>query len=64
MREQIKSYAVTHSLFVRAYKLIGLDEVDTALTTHSALRLAVKQYTKNIHFCIICSSVNRIVPVI
>lgn len=66
MREQIKSYVETRTLFARGYKLIGLDEADVAMTTttQSALRWVVEQYTENIRFSIICNSVNKIVPAI
>lgn len=65
VRDEIKSFASTKSLFSSGFKLIILDEAD-ALTTiaQNALRRIIEQYTKNVRFCIICNYVNKIIPAI
>lgn len=67
VREQIKSFASTKSVFgaKAGFKLIVLDEAD-AMTqaAQSALRRVIEQYTKNVRFCIICNYVNKIIPAI
>lgn len=65
MREQIKNFAETRTLFSKGYKLIILDEADMMTTAaQAALRRVIEQYTKNVRFCIICNYVNKIVPAI
>ncbi|KAF8659846.1 hypothetical protein AX16_001731 [Volvariella volvacea WC 439] len=65
VREQIKQFAETRTLFSKGYKLIILDEADM-MTIHAqaALRRVIEQYTKNVRFCIICNYVNKITPAI
>ncbi|EST08858.1 Replication factor C, C-terminal domain protein [Kalmanozyma brasiliensis GHG001] len=67
VREQIKSFASTKSVFSSkgGFKLIVLDEAD-AMTqaAQGALRRVIEQYTKNVRFCIICNYVNKIIPAI
>lgn len=74
VREQIKSFASTKSVFSSSvqpagnhggFKLIVLDEAD-AMTqaAQGALRRVIEQYTKNVRFCIICNYVNKIIPAI
>ncbi|SPO47495.1 probable RFC3 - DNA replication factor C, 40 kDa subunit [Moesziomyces antarcticus] len=67
VREQIKSFASTKSVFgaKAGFKLIVLDEAD-AMTqaAQGALRRVIEQYTKNVRFCIICNYVNKIIPAI
>ncbi|KAN0062609.1 Subunit of heteropentameric Replication factor C (RF-C) [Thecaphora frezii] len=67
VREQIKSFASTRSVFSNkgGFKLIVLDEAD-AMTqaAQGALRRVIEQYTKNVRFCIICNYVNKIIPAI
>lgn len=65
VREQIKNFAETRTLFSKGYKLIILDEADMMTTAaQSALRRVIEQYTKNVRFCIICNYVNKIIPAI
>jgi replication factor C subunit 3/5 len=65
VREQIKQFAETRTLFARGYKLIVLDEADMMTTAaQAALRRVIEQYTRNVRFCIICNYVNKIVPAI
>lgn len=65
MREQIKQFAETRTLFSKGYKLIVLDEADMMTqAAQAALRRVIEQYTKNVRFCIICNYVNKIAPAI
>lgn len=65
MREQIKQFAETRTLFAKGFKLIVLDEADMMTqAAQSALRRVIEQYTKNVRFCIICNYVNKITPAI
>ncbi|KAH9975970.1 P-loop containing nucleoside triphosphate hydrolase protein [Lactifluus volemus] len=65
VREQIKQFAETRTLFSKGFKLIILDEADMMTTAaQAALRRIIEQYTKNVRFCIICNYVNKIIPAI
>lgn len=65
MREQIKQFAETRTLFSKGFKLIILDEADMMTQqAQAALRRVIEQYTKNVRFCIICNYVNKIAPAI
>jgi len=65
VREQIKQFAETRTLFSKGYKLIILDEADMMTQqAQAALRRVIEQYTKNVRFCIICNYVNKIAPAI
>ncbi|KAG8992437.1 Subunit of heteropentameric Replication factor C (RF-C) [Tulasnella sp. JGI-2019a] len=65
VREQIKNFAETRTLFSKGFKLIILDEADMMTTAaQAALRRVIEQYTRNVRFCIICNYVNKIVPAI
>lgn len=65
VREQIKQFAETRTLFAKGYKLIVLDEADMMTqAAQSALRRVIEQYTRNVRFCIICNYVNKITPAI
>ncbi|EPT02994.1 hypothetical protein FOMPIDRAFT_1116968 [Fomitopsis schrenkii] len=65
VREQIKNFAETRTLFLKGFKLIILDEADMMTTAaQAALRRVIEQYTKNVRFCIICNYVNKIIPAI
>ncbi|KAJ6591469.1 P-loop containing nucleoside triphosphate hydrolase protein [Mycena vulgaris] len=65
VREQIKQFAETRTLFAKGYKLIVLDEADMMTQqAQAALRRVIEQYTKNVRFCIICNYVNKIAPAI
>jgi replication factor C subunit 3/5 len=63
VREQIKSFASTKSMFKDHHKLIILDEAD-ALTqaAQNSLRRVIEQYTKNTRFVMICNYVGKIIP--
>ena len=65
VREQIKQFAETRTLFSKGYKLIILDEADMMTqAAQAALRRVIEQFTKNVRFCIICNYVNKITPAI
>ena len=65
VREQIKNFAGTRTLYSKGYKLIILDEADMMTTAaQAALRRVIEQYTKNVRFCIICNYVNKIIPAV
>ncbi|KAJ3991031.1 P-loop containing nucleoside triphosphate hydrolase protein [Lentinula boryana] len=65
VREQIKQFAETRTLFAKGFKLIILDEADMMTqAAQAALRRVIEQYTKNVRFCIICNYVNKIAPAI
>lgn len=65
MREQIKQFAETRTLFAKGFKLIILDEADMmTAAAQAALRRVIEQYTRNVRFCIICNYVNKIAPAI
>ncbi|KAG8966708.1 Subunit of heteropentameric Replication factor C (RF-C) [Tulasnella sp. 419] len=65
VREQIKNFAETRTLFKQGFKLIILDEADMMTNAaQAALRRIIEQYTKNVRFCIICNYVNKIAPAI
>lgn len=65
VRNQIKQFAETRTLFARGYKLIILDEADMMTqAAQAALRRVIEHYTKNVRFCIICNYVNKIAPAI
>ncbi|KAI0831809.1 P-loop containing nucleoside triphosphate hydrolase protein [Trametes gibbosa] len=65
VRDKIKNFAETRTLFAKGYKLVILDEADMMTTAaQSALRRMIEQYTKNVRFCIICNYVNKIIPAI
>ncbi|KAF5387379.1 hypothetical protein D9757_005704 [Collybiopsis confluens] len=65
VREQIKQFAETRTLFAKGFKLIILDEADMMTqAAQAALRRVIEQYTKNVRFCIICNYVNKITPAI
>ncbi|KAJ1829872.1 Subunit of heteropentameric Replication factor C (RF-C), partial [Coemansia sp. RSA 2703] len=56
IRDQIKTFASTRTVFSSGLKLVILDEAD-AMTTpaQAALRRVIEKYTKNVRFCIICN---------
>ncbi|KAI9503709.1 P-loop containing nucleoside triphosphate hydrolase protein [Coemansia spiralis] len=65
IRDQIKTFASTRTVFSTGLKLVILDEAD-AMTTpaQSALRRVIEKYTKNVRFCIICNYVSKIIPAV
>ncbi|KAF8906261.1 P-loop containing nucleoside triphosphate hydrolase protein [Gymnopilus junonius] len=65
VREQVKQFAETRTLFSKGFKLIILDEADMMTQqAQAALRRVIEQYTKNVRFCIIGNYVNKIIPAI
>lgn len=70
VRNQIKDFASTGSMFVRQgqpamIKLIVLDEADQmSHDAQAALRRVIERYTKNVRFCILCNHVNKIIPAV
>eukprot|EP00043_Microstomoeca_roanoka_P022148 m.256084 g.256084 ORF g.256084 m.256084 type:complete len:328 (-) comp20892_c0_seq1:95-1078(-) len=63
VREQIKTFASTKTVFSAGFKLIILDEAD-AMTNdaQAALRRVIEKYTKHTRFCLICNYVSKISP--
>lgn len=65
VREQIKNFAGTRTIFSSGFKMIILDEADSmTYQAQSALRRIIEKYTKNVRFCIICNYVSKIIPAI
>ncbi|TIA68800.1 hypothetical protein E3P91_03911 [Wallemia ichthyophaga] len=65
VRDQIKSFAQTRTLFSNGFKLIILDEADLMTQqAQGALRRIIEHYTPTTRFCIICNYVNKITPAI
>ncbi|TIB96497.1 hypothetical protein E3Q18_03084 [Wallemia mellicola] len=65
VRDQIKSFAQTRTLFSDGFKLIILDEADLMTQqAQGALRRIIEHYTPTTRFCIICNYVNKITPAI
>ncbi|KAJ3082228.1 Replication factor C (RF-C) subunit [Quaeritorhiza haematococci] len=65
VREQIKGFASSRTIFSSGFKLIILDEADAMTqTAQNALRRVIEKYTRNVRFCIICNYVGKIIPAI
>ncbi|KAF7730087.1 hypothetical protein EC973_003033 [Apophysomyces ossiformis] len=65
VREQIKNFASTRTIYSSGFKLIILDEADSMTSAaQSALRRVIEKYAKNVRFCIICNYVSKIIPAI
>ncbi|KAL1923137.1 uncharacterized protein VTP21DRAFT_9513 [Calcarisporiella thermophila] len=65
VREQIKGFASTRTIFSSGFKLIILDEADSMTqAAQAALRRVIEKYTRNVRFCIICNYVSKIIPAI
>ncbi|KAI8813987.1 P-loop containing nucleoside triphosphate hydrolase protein [Cladochytrium replicatum] len=65
VRDQVKTFASTKTVFSTSFKLIILDEADAMTTAaQNALRRIIEQYTRNVRFCIICNYVSKIIPAI
>lgn len=70
VRNQIKDFASTGSVFVRqgqpaSIKLIVLDEADQmSHDAQAALRRVIERYTRNVRFCILCNHVNKVIPAV
>ena len=63
VRDRIKTFAGTRTLFSTGCKLVILDEAD-AMTApaQAALRRVIEQYTRNCRFCFICNYLSKIIP--
>ncbi len=63
VREQIKNFASTKTIFSSGFKLIILDEADNMTqAAQAALRRVIEKYTRNVRFCLICNYVSKIIP--
>jgi len=65
VRDQIKDFANTRSMFNTGLKLVVLDEAD-AMTqpAQAALRRVIEKYTRTTRFCLVCNYLNKITPAI
>ncbi|KAJ1953856.1 Subunit of heteropentameric Replication factor C (RF-C) [Linderina pennispora] len=65
IRDQIKTFASTRTVFSSGLKLVVLDEADAMTSAaQAALRRVIEKYTKNVRFCIICNYVSKITPAV
>jgi len=63
VKQQIKDFAGTRTIFGTGFKLIILDEADNMTSAAQfALRRVIENYTANTRFCLICNYVNKIIP--
>uniref|UniRef100_A0A7S1GSB5 AAA+ ATPase domain-containing protein n=1 Tax=Hemiselmis andersenii TaxID=464988 RepID=A0A7S1GSB5_HEMAN len=63
VKQQIKDFAGTRTIFGTGFKLIILDEADNMTqAAQAALRRVIENYTANTRFCLICNYVNKIIP--
>jgi len=63
VRNEIKEFASTRTIFSADFKLIILDEADAMTNAaQAALRRVIEKYTKNVRFCLICNYVSKIIP--
>ncbi|KAI9028653.1 P-loop containing nucleoside triphosphate hydrolase protein [Hyaloraphidium curvatum] len=63
VREQIKSFASTRTMFSSGFKLIILDEADNMTQpAQAALRRVIERYTSNVRFCLVCNYASKIIP--
>jgi len=61
IRNQIKTFVDTKTLFGKGIKFVILDEVDyMTKNAQQALRYLIQQYIKDIRFCLICNYISRI----
>jgi len=61
IRNQIKAFVDTKTLFGKGIKFVILDEVDyMTKNAQQALRYLIQQYITDIRFCLICNYISRI----
>ena len=61
VRNQIKNFVKTKTLFNKGLKFVILDEVDyMTKNAQVALRYLIQLYSDNIRFCLICNYISRI----
>ena len=61
VRNQIKNFVNTKTLFRKGIKFVILDEVDyMTKNAQVALRYLIQLYSENIRFCLICNYISRI----
>ena len=65
VRNEIQNFASTDLIFTDGIKIIILDEAD-AMTTPAqmALRCIIESNTQHVRFCIICNTIDNIIPAI
>jgi len=65
VRNQIKNFASTRTVFNSRFKLVILDEADSMTgDAQAALRRVIEKFTKNTRFCLICNYVSKITPAV
>ncbi|TPX47045.1 hypothetical protein SeMB42_g03491 [Synchytrium endobioticum] len=65
VRDQIKTFAESMSIFKTGVKMVILDEADNMTqAAQAALRRVIEKYTKNVRFCLICNYVSKIIPAV
>lgn len=63
VRDKIKEFASTKTMYDKGIKIIILDEADSMTNiAQSALRRIIEKYSHNVRFCIICNYINKIIP--
>jgi len=63
VKNEIKEFAGTRTIFGAGFKMIILDEADNMTNAAQfALRRVIENYTSNVRFCLICNYVNKIIP--
>jgi replication factor C subunit 3/5 len=63
VRDRIKTFAGTRTLFNSGCKLVILDEADSmTAAAQAALRRVIEQYTRNCRFCFICNYLSKVIP--
>lgn len=61
IRNQIKTFVNSKSLFVDGIKFVILDEVDyMTKNAQKALKYLVQDYNKNVRYCLICNYISRL----
>ena len=65
VRNEIQNFASTDLIFSNGLKIVILDEAD-AMTTPAqmALRCIIETNTQHVRFCIICNTIDNIIPAI